>query len=73
MNDPNNLHTNLTKNLETVSSKISSGRSLVNQVTKEINLSSDANLDFPLNFNTLPLVHAHRLKNPKKVIKLTWI
>ena len=65
MNDLNNRQTNVIKNLEIISSNIK--RPLVNQVTKEMNVSTYANLDLHRNFNTFPLVHAHSLKNPKKV------
>ena len=59
---------NVIKNLEPVSSKISTDRPLVNQIIKESNLSSNAkNLDLRRNFNTFPLVKVHRLKNPKNV------
>ena len=33
-----------------------------------MNVSTNANLDLHRNFNNFPLVHAHSLKNPKKVI-----
>ena len=63
MNDLNSRQLNVNKNLEPVSSKISTDRPLVNQVTKESNLSSNAkNLDLNRNFNTFPLIQAHRLK-----------
>ena len=69
MNDLNSHQINVIKNLEPVSSKISTDRPLVNQVTKESNLISNAkNLDLNRNFNAFPLVQAHRLKNPKNVI-----
>ena len=52
MNDPNNRQTNVIENLEPVSSKISTDRPLVNQVTKETNSSSNAkNLDLNRNFH----------------------
>ena len=61
---------NVTKNLEPVSSKISNDRPLVNQITKDSNLYSNAKyLDLNRNFNTFPLVQAHEVKNPKNVIK----
>ena len=63
MNDLNSHQINVIKNLEPVSSKISTDKPLVNQITKESNLSSNAkNLDLNRNFNTVPLVQAHRLK-----------
>ena len=69
MNYPNSHQINVTKNLEPVFSKIITGKPLVNQITKEINLSSNTkNLDLNWNFNTFLLVQAHRLKNPKNVI-----
>ena len=69
MNDLNSWQLNVSKNLEPVSSKVSTDRPLVNQVTKESNLNSNVkNLDLNQNFNTFPLVQAHRLKNPKNVI-----
>ena len=69
MNDLNSHQINVIKNLEPASSKISTDRPLVNQITKESNLSSNAkNLDLNRTFNTFPLVQAHRLKNPKNVI-----
>ena len=69
MNDLNNHQLNVNKNLEPVSSNISTHRPLVNQVTKERNLSSNAKtLDLNRNFNTFPLIQAHRLKNPKNLI-----
>ena len=69
MNDLNSWQLNVSKNLEPVSSKVSTDRPLVNQVTKESNLNSNVkNLDLNRNFNTFPLVQAHRLKNPKNVI-----
>ena len=58
----------LIKNLEPVSVKISTDRPLVKWITKDSKLSSNANLDLNWNFNILPLVQAHRLKNPKNVI-----
>ena len=68
-NYPNSHQINLTKNFEPVSSKIITDRPLVNQITKESNLSSNAkNLDLNRNFHSFPLVQAHRLKNPKNVI-----
>ena len=49
--------------------QIITDRPLVNQITKESNLSSNAkNLDLNRNFHSFPLVQAHRLKNPKNVI-----
>ena len=61
---------NVTKNLEPVSSKISNDRPLVNQITKDSNLYSNAKyLDLNRNFNTFQLVQAHEVKNPKNVIK----
>ena len=46
MNYPNSHQINVTKNLEPVFSKIITGKPLVNQITKEINLSSNTkNLD----------------------------
>ena len=69
MNDLNSHQINVIKILEPVSSKISNDRPSVNQITKESNLSSNAKkLDLNGNFNTFPLVQAHRLKNPKNVI-----
>ena len=69
MNYPNSHQINVTKNLEPVFSKIITGKPLVNQITKESNLSSNTkNLDLNWNFNTFLLVQAHRLKNPKNVI-----
>ena len=69
MNDLNSRQLNVSKNLEPVSSKVSTDRPLVNQVTKESNLNSNVkNLDLNRNFNTFPLVQAHRLKNPKNLI-----
>ena len=69
MNDLNSHQINVIKNLEPVCSKISTDRPLVNQITKESNLSSNAkNLDLNRAFNTFPLVQTHRLKNPKNVI-----
>ena len=66
MNDLNSHQINVIKNLEPVSSKISTDRPLVNQITKESNLSRNAkNLDLNRTFNTFPLVQAHRLKHPK--------
>ena len=63
MNGLNSHQINVIKNLEPVSSKIGTDRPLVNQNTKEINLSSNAkNLDLNGNFNTFPLAQAHRLK-----------
>ena len=57
------------KNLEPASSKISTDRPLVNQITKENNLISNAKkLNLNGNFNTFALVQADRLKNPKNVI-----
>ena len=65
INDLNSHEINVIKNLESVSSKISPDRP---QTTKESNLSSNVkNLDLNRNFNTFPLVQAHRLKNPKNV------
>ena len=69
MNDLDSHQINVIQNLEPVSSKISTDRPLVNQITKISNLSSNAkNLDLNRNFNTFPLVQAHRFKNPKNVI-----
>ena len=69
MNDLNSHQINVIKNLESVSTKISTHRPLVNQITKESNLRSNPNnLDLNRNFNTFPLVQVHRLKNPKNVI-----
>ena len=69
MKDLNSHQVNVNKNLEPVSFKNSTDRPLVNQITKESNLSSNAKkLDLNRNFNTFPLVQAHRLKNPKNVI-----
>ena len=69
MNDLNSHQINVIKNLESVSTKISTDRPLVNQITKESNLRSNPNnLDLNRNFNTFPLVQVHRLKNPKNVI-----
>ena len=69
MNGLNSHQINVIINLESVSSKISTDRPLVNQITKESNLSSNAkNLDLNRTFNTFPLVQARRLKNPKNVI-----
>ena len=69
MNDLNSHQTNVIKNLEPVSSEISTDRPSVNQIPKESNLSSNAKkLDLKRSFNTFPLVQAHRLKNPKNVI-----
>ena len=68
MSDPNNRQINVIKNLEPVSFKISTNRPLVNRVTKESNLSSDASLDLNRNFSVFQLVQAHRLKNPKNII-----
>ena len=69
MNYPNSHQINVTKNLEPVFSKIITGKPLVNQITKESNLSSNTkNLDLNWDFNTFLLVQAHRLKNPKNVI-----
>ena len=63
MNDLNSYQINVIKNLEPVSSKISTDRPLVNQIAKESNLSSNAeNLDLNRTFNTFPLVQAHRSK-----------
>ena len=62
-----NRQINVIKNLEPVSFKISTNRPLVNRVTKESNLSSDASLDLNRNFSVFPLVQAHRLKNPKNI------
>ena len=69
MNDLNSLQINVIKNIEPASSKIITDRPLVNQITKESDLSSNAkNLDLNRNFNTFPLVQMHRLKNPKNVL-----
>ena len=73
MNDLNSHQINVIKNLEPVPSKISIDRPLVNQITKKSNLSSNAKKkkkkkDLNENFNTFPLVQAHRLKNPENVI-----
>ena len=69
MNDLNNHQANVIKNLEPVSSKISTDRPLVSQVTKESNLNNHAkNWNLNRDFNTFLLVQAHRLKNPKNVI-----
>ena len=69
MNDLNSHQRNVIKNLQLVSSKISTDRPLVNQITKESNLSSNVkNLDLNRTFNTFPLVQAYRLKSPKNVI-----
>ena len=69
MNDLNSHQINVIKNLESVSTKISTHRPLVNQITKESNLRSNPkNLDLNRNFNTFLLVQVHRLKNPKNVI-----
>ena len=69
MNDLNSHQINLIKNLEPVSSKISTDRPLVKQITKKGNLSNNVKkLDLNRNFNTFPLVQAHRLKNPKYVM-----
>ena len=69
MNDLNSHQINVIKNLEPVSCKLSTDRPLINEITKESNLSSSAkNLDLNQTFNTFSLVQAHRLKNPKNVI-----
>ena len=69
MSDLNSQQINIIKNLEPVPSKTSTGRPLVNQITKEINLSSNAKkLDLNQNLNTFPFVQVHRFKNPKNVI-----
>ena len=66
INDLHSHEINVIKNLESVSSKISTDRP---QITKESNLSSNVkNSDLNRHFNTFPLLQAHRLKNPKNVI-----
>ena len=61
MNGLNSHQINVIKNLEPVSSKISTDRPLVSQATKE----SNTLILFHVLVNTL---QAHRLKNPKNVI-----
>lgn len=65
MGSINYLPSNVVQNCEGVSSKISSGRPLVNQLNKKNNKKKDLNR----NFHTFPLMQAHRLRNPKNVYK----
>ena len=69
LNDLRSLGINVIKNLEPVLCKTSTNKSIVNQITKELNLSSGAkNFELNRNFNTFRLVQPHMLKNPKNVI-----
>ena len=59
----NSHQVNVIKKLEPVSSKINTDKSLVKQITKESNFSSNAkNMYLNQNFITFPLVQAYRLK-----------
>ena len=63
LNDFRSLGINVIKNLEPVLSKTSTNKSIVNQITKERNLSSDRkNFELNRNFNTFRLVQPHMLK-----------
>ena len=69
MNGIKGRQINVIKILEPISYKIGIDRHLVNQITKENNINSNAqNLDLNGKFRTFPLVQAHELKNSESVI-----